>query len=183
MNILQKGILTASITLMGSVAFAGGAVSSSDSNTTFDRLHQSGAAVQLGTEFIGLAYYASNHKFTVGAELNPITSSKVDGSTSNTSPVSALVFSRYNMPLTSHVVVGFGAMYGREFGNKSSNKEFITTVAAPYIALEYSATPHILLAASFRPVTYVKEEDGTTGIKTTTWSYINGGSVQIAYRF
>ncbi len=173
MNILIKGALSTSIVLLASTAFAGGP-------STFNQLHPASAAVQLGPNFIALAYYTDRHQFTLGAEVSSISSKSTDGGTSTTSPFFALAFARYNAPLTSHTVLGFGAMYGRDFANKDTADSFTTAFAAPYLAVEYSPTSHISLGVSFRPVTYQKTEKPDNA---TTWSYFTGGSLQLAYRF
>ncbi len=179
MNTLIKGLLATTIAFIGPLALA----STSQKNFKFNRLHPAGLAIQLGKNIVGIAYYTNNHNSTIGFNFNPITSSKTNNSTSDTSPLFALVFARFNVPLTLHTALGFGAFYGRDFGNKNTDPYFITCNTGPYVALEYSATPHVYIGASFTPVSYTQSVNGITTTKTTTWRYLSGESAQISYRF
>ena len=159
------------------------AASAHNSTANFDSYHHSGIAAQLGSDMLAVTYYAPHHKYTAGIEVNPYKSIKVHNTSAVNGPISAAAFARYNKPLTDRTVLGVGFMYSTNLGNAKKYDSFKRFVVAPYFALEYAATHHVLISASFRPVTYssVRTDNDTRTIKV--WQFITGGALQISYIF
>ncbi len=159
------------------------AASAHNNTANFDSYHHSGVAAQLGKNMLAVAYYAPHHKYTAGIEVNPYKSIKVHTASAVNGPISAAAFARYNKPLTDRTVLGVGFMYATNLGNAKKYASFTRFMVAPYFALEYAATHHVLIGASFRPVTYSSVRTTLDTQTTKTWEFITGGSLQISYIF
>lgn len=148
---------------------------------TYESLHPSGYAMQIGPGWFGPLYYAPKNQYTAGVAFFPAAFiDNTDGTEDNSWGIGP--FARYNFPLTKHTTIGPGIYYAKYFGSAKTQEYMVQQ----YFALEYAGTKNILIGASFIPVEYIEYNKDATTEATTKDSQINalqGGSLFITYKF
>jgi len=178
MNDIKKlSIIVACSALIGSVAFG-----SSQDPSNSSPYRPAGFAVQLATNAASLAYYSTNDRYTTGIEINPYRHGKTTSKTGKKTTgyeVSFSAFGRRNFLMPDNrTLIGCGLLVGTGFDTDVKSSYF----AGAYLALEYRATKHVYLAASFTPLKYGKDKF-KNGSSMSGWEVGKGGAVQIAYKF
>ncbi|GEM_PF-4857398 len=139
-----------------------------------------GAAVQINTSGLALAWYGEDARYTVGLELD---SSKGiawnEGDTGNDKGISYGVFGRYNVAISNRLYSGLGT--GLYNMNIEKNKAFLTDYKVPvYTFLEYDLNEEgsLKTSISVQLLTFDRRENGNNSVSSLTT-----GSMQLTYLF